>query len=428
MQPPPTRFLGPVLLAALLATMATTLVPEPVDAAAQARLRGTVVDETGQPVKGVAVTVRSESAGTEVTATTDEKGEFTVLIVDATHPPYTITLERDGYLTVKGPIQIEIGEITRQEFTMPKAPERTAGTGGPDPGAGSEEAIELYNAGAALYNEGDRGAALEKFQAAVEVDPEFAAAWQRLGTLAAASADHETALAAAERWLEIEPESQEARLLRYDALVELGREAEARELMDELLASGGGPELAKRLFNLGVSSKKRGDESAALGYFEKAVEADPEFVEGWLALAALRLTEARHDEAIAAAEEVLAARPEDGEALTIQYEAYKAMGETERADAVLERMGAVSDDPQVLYRRGVAMFNASNYAGAIETLRDAVAGDPDLARAHYVLGLALVNQGEDAAARQHLQRFVELAPDDPDAASAQAMIRHLDGS
>ena len=420
---PRTMPLGWTLVAAsALVVLVTGLGSDPLAAAAEARYRGTVVDEQGSPVEGVRVTIASQSAGTEVTETTDEKGNFTILIVDATHPPYTLKLEKEGYLTVEGPIEVEIGSLKRREFTMPKAAEEA-----PAPGAGSSEAIELYNAGAALYNQGDAEGAIRKFEAAVEIDPDFVAAWQRLATLTAANGEYETTLTATDRWLEIEPESQEARLLRYDALIELGREAEAKKLMDGLLASGGGPELAKRLFNLGVSTKKQGDEEVALGYFERAVEADPGFIEGWLTLASLRLTEGRHEEAIDATEKVLQARPGDGEALTIQYEATKALGQTERAAELLEKMGATSDDPQVLYRRGVAMFNASNYADAIETLGKAIEGDPDLARAHYVLGLALINRGDEEAALEHLRRFLELAPDDPDAGSARAMLDHLEG-
>jgi tetratricopeptide (TPR) repeat protein len=71
------------------------------------------------------------------------------------------------------------------------------------------------------------------------------------------------------------------------------------------------------------------------------------------------------------------------------------------------------------------MFNASNVEGAIATLRQALEQDPDLAGAHYTLGLALLGQGQNADAQRHLERFLALSPDHPDAETARQMLQHL---
>ena len=49
---------------------------------------------------------------------------------------------------------------------------------------------------------------------------------------------------------------------------------------------------------------------------------------------------------------------------------------------------------------------------------------PDEARAHFVLGMASFNLGDAENARTHLTRFVELAPDDPDAAIAHELLQY----
>jgi Flp pilus assembly protein TadD len=57
-----------------------------------------------------------------------------------------------------------------------------------------------------------------------------------------------------------------------------------------------------------------------------------------------------------------------------------------------------------------------------------VAADPDLAGAHDTLGLALVNQGDNAGALRHLQRFLDLEPDHSDSEAARQMVEYLKGS
>jgi Flp pilus assembly protein TadD len=51
--------------------------------------------------------------------------------------------------------------------------------------------------------------------------------------------------------------------------------------------------------------------------------------------------------------------------------------------------------------------------------------DPNHARAHYFLGLVLMREGAKQEAKRHLQRFLELAPTDPDAATAKGAIQYL---
>jgi len=413
-----TALFGALLVAASAATLF---------AAAEARLIATVVDEDGKPVEGVAAILRSSAAGFEMTATTGRDGRFRMIIIDATHPPYTLTLSKQGFHEVSGPVDIRPGGTNRPEFVLPKpAPPPEAPQEKPLEGSG--EAIELFNAGAALYNAGDRAGAVAQFEQALALDDDFVAALRLLGGLHLDGGQPQRALELAERWTELEPESAEARLLRLDALIALGRSEEAAALMAELLAAVPGPDLARRLFNLGAETQRRGDEEDAIGWMEKAVAADPGFIEAWSALASLRLGAGRHQAAIDAADRVLAVRSGDVEALTVQYEAHKALGNKARAEELLAQMSAVSGDPQVLYRQGVAMFNAANAEGAITALRQALAQAPDLAGAHYTLGLALLGQGQNAEAQQHLERFVELAPDHPDAPSARQMLEYLGGS
>ena len=64
-------------------------------------------------------------------------------------------------------------------------------------------------------------------------------------------------------------------------------------------------------------------------------------------------------------------------------------------------------------------------AGPIQKTLEAVIEElPELAMAHYQLGLVLASTDKDAA-KARLQHFLDLAPDHADAPSARSMIEGL---
>ena len=51
--------------------------------------------------------------------------------------------------------------------------------------------------------------------------------------------------------------------------------------------------------------------------------------------------------------------------------------------------------------------------------------DPNNPRSHYYLALIYVNEGANEEAKGHLERFIQLAPDDPDAGTAGELLEYL---
>ena len=103
-----------------------------------------------------------------------------------------------------------------------------------------------------------------------------------------------------------------------------------------------------------------------------------------------------------------------------------AAGDNAGAKAALEAKTSVqaSQTPAELFKQGVAQYNAGNPEGAIQTLGLAVAADPKHAKAHFMLGLAYASSNS-AKAKEHLQTFLKLAPNDPDAATAKEMLTFI---
>jgi Flp pilus assembly protein TadD len=124
---------------------------------------------------------------------------------------------------------------------------------------------------------------------------------------------------------------------------------------------------------------------------------------------------------------MLAKNPKHSEALSLRYETLKAMGKKAEAQEALAAMQAAAGDQTAAeaFKQGVALYNANNIAEAEKAFERALAKDPNYAKAHYLLGLCHASKGEMAQAREHVQAFLKMAPNDPDAKEAQAVLAEL---
>ena len=75
-----------------------------VQASAQVRMQGTVVDEDGKPVRGAKITLMSERGGSLPALTTDGKGKWAALAPIG--GPWNIDVEAAGFVTSKGSMQL----------------------------------------------------------------------------------------------------------------------------------------------------------------------------------------------------------------------------------------------------------------------------------------------------------------------------------
>jgi Tfp pilus assembly protein PilF len=291
----------------------------PLLALRQARVYGVVQDENGKPVPGVSIVVtHKDISNFRTEATTDDKGEFSVTLVDATRT-YIYTVSKDGFQTVVENVKVPIDSNTEHDFSLMsgQTPAAVGGAGG----AGNA-AIAAYNEAIKAVDAGDLEGARAKLEEAIKLDPELATAYTALAGIETKQKHWKEAAAAAEKAISRDPGDERALRLRYDALVQLGDKAGA-----------------------------------------------------------------------AAAAKALA--------------------------AVDSSAGA-----EASYTQAAEKFNAGDLAGAKAQLESALAANPDYARAHYLMGLVLAGS-DPAGAKQHLQRFIELAPDDPDAATAKEMLAYL---
>jgi len=205
---------------------------------------------------------------------------------------------------------------------------------------------------------------------------------------ALASGDKERAIACADEALRLAPRLVPALSVRAGALAALGRLDDARLAYSRALAvDPGDPEVLLGAAELHVRR---------LGPARDALEAGLEY-----ALRGARIANARKDRSLAARLVLVAGIAEND------------LGRSHLALPHLEKaLAALPDDPDVVYERGVALFELCRFGDAERSFERALALAPDDAWTLHQLGLLAERRGDRARAESLLARARKLAPDD----------------
>ncbi len=395
------------------------------------RLVLTVKDPGGEPMQGVSVSVSCEELPQyKQDSHTNKRGKVTLAFPDATKV-YVLKIEHEGYLTMDIPFKPEIDKARSETVTLVSATAATAPSQAGEAGVDSQTiytpAEKVFNEGVGALQEGDLETAKERFLKAQSMNPDMTLVHSALGTVYLELGDPQSAIASANELLETEPDNPRAYRLLYEAHQALGDEAEAERALKRLakLDTGGGT--ATLVYNEGVEALEVGDRKSAKLRLREALEISPDFVPALSALAVLLINDGDFEEAAATADKLLTLQPDNAQAMRISYQAYRALGDEERESAAFERLVAVNPRAAAtqFFDEGVDHFNLGRTPQAIDSFERSLAADGSLAKAHYYLGLCYTNLRESEKAKKHLEAFLELAPEDPDAAVAEQMLQAL---
>lgn len=409
---------APAVAVLTLALIAMCLTPAAATAAKRDNgvINGTVTSLDGKPVPGVLVTITSvETSEVAAEATGDAEGRFSVKIKNASGT-YKVLVSGMGYEPFEIELPLAGGEEQNVTFKLV------------DQASGKlRDAVLAFNEGAKAFEEEDLAAAKTHFERALELDPTLPQAYLGLGDILYRETEFAAARNAVEKLLELDPDNVQGRRLAY----EIYRQLDEDELADQTLAAMQGSDLAPKLavqtYNEGVAALQGGDEVGAVERFQEALELNPNLVEAHAALATLYYNQERYDEALATADRLLELEAQNAQALRIRFLVYDALNDQQKIGAALEAYKAVAPDAaaDILYRRADLDYRAGEVAAAKKALLQVVEMRPELARAHYTLGLCYISEGNNAKAKEHLETFLELAPDDSEAGAAREMLSYL---
>lgn len=407
-------------LVVLLAAAASTA------EAQAARVAVSVKDPAGNPIEGVTVTATCAAKGDyRVVKTTNDKGTAAVTHVDSLQT-YHYEIAKEGYEGQSRDVQPDYTETTKLEIVLtPRVPVVRPQSEPPAP-SGRGRAITAFNEGTAAQKAGNLDLAEAKFRQAAELSPGAAEPHIALSVVAHERRDYAAAAAEAEAALAISPTNAQTQFLCYDAYRLLGDTAKSAAAANALRQSGAAPAAAQEVFRKGIDAYRAGDNDLAAEKFRQSIDLDPTFANGYVMLGNVSLKQGDAAQGAALAGKALEIEPNNANALKVRYDALRLLGDEAGATQALDAL--IAGDPEwastELYNHAVELFNANEMAGAAAALERVVEAKPDDARAHFLLGMAKYNTGEADDARTHLTRFLELAPNDPDAALAREMLSY----
>jgi Tfp pilus assembly protein PilF len=403
-------------------------VPGLVSARRKARLVGRVLNPEGNPIPGVTVTATSPNIESfwEVEIT-DEKGVFKIDFEEV-GVVYQYKFEKAGYRTFEAEQNWSLVGTHRHDFHMTPG-ETPTGAEAP-PTSTSAQAIQAYNEGVKAFEGKDLATAAAKFEEAVSHDAELRQAWGALSVVYLELGQYEKAAQSAERAMDLGSTDVMVLQARWEAYRNLGDEAKAAEAQEDLERTGRLAEEAKQVYNEGVQLLKAGDEESAYAKFKEAVEYDPNLRAAQLAVATTALKVDHNAEAAAAAKAILDENPQDEEAIRIRYNAALKLGDDEiLIDSLLDLAPYEPDIARAgLWKLALDAYDKNDMPTAGNRFRKVLEVDPNHPWAHYLLGLVLMGEGKNQEAVSHLERFVALEPDDPEAPAARELIEYLSGS
>jgi len=224
----------------------------------------------------------------------------------------------------------------------------------------------------------------------------------------------------------------EARKLAFELT-----EAEKKEMIenrDEAIKQQANFAAIQGGFDTGVEAYNAGNYEIAIDSFLEVNTKDASQPTVWAHLANSYEKLKKYDEAQSAYEKAIELKPEEAAFYQNLGNILAAQGEAEAANASYEKAAqlAATLDPgaaaATYYNMGVTHINAGNNEAAADALNKAIQTDPNHSESYYQLGIVMLGFGKMDEAVGNLQKYVDLAPEGPNAETAQALVEQLKGS
>ena len=387
--------------------------------AQQARMYGTVSDETGAGVPTAKVILQPIEGGARVEVITKgKKGSYLIGIIRP--GTYAFKVEAPGLVvtsinakaigsdnkkepvwTKSGRVQPDKPEEMKVEDGMEITCDVVLGKGTEIATASGEKTLATADQALGVLTQrvqkGDCAGALAELQAYTTANPTNARGYYLSGYCDAVLEKDADALVALERARELEPTFAGTSTLIGKIHVRNKRLPEAEAAFQKELENPAAPTEVQMdaLLSLGGVQRDQGKDGDAIATFEKAMAVAPSRPEAYLELSAL----------------------------------YAKAGQADKAAATLDKakeMGA--DNPAALLNVGISYFNKKDYAHAETMFRrvtESNAPNSDRGMAYALLGKLQLRDGKNADAIASFQKSLELDPTGRLAAETQETLKAL---
>jgi len=203
---------------------------------------------------------------------------------------------------------------------------------------------------------------------------------------------------------------------------ELKTQQEMQLLQQEkLMEEPGYKELAE-----GRALLEKGDKEGARVKLREAVSLLPDLLGAWTALAELDFQAGDYAAALDDARKCLELDDEAVKCVAVAANASKELGDMETHQKYLAMYQQLNpDDPATIFNEAASYLNKMDDEHARPLLEKCLKADPDYPQCLYEFGMLLLRTGDMAGAKEKLQRYLEVAPDGPDAATVAETLKYL---
>jgi tetratricopeptide (TPR) repeat protein/glycosyltransferase involved in cell wall biosynthesis len=283
----------------------------------------------------------------------------------------------------------------------------------------SDSADAEFRLGRDLQQQSKFVGAIECYERAIAIEPNYAAAHSNLGVVKQHTGLLAEAIAHYRQALEIDPNLAETASNLGSALADAGQTTEAIAQYDRALSLN--PNCAEALINLGLLREEQGDVAEGVRCYEQAIRVNPNCALAYVNLG-IALEEqgeaagANYDRAIANYERAIAIEPNCFDALHNLAHCSIRQGRVADAIAYYDRALALQPD---LLQTGLAigswLSNQDQSDEALVICQQAIQEFPVSAIAHSNLAIVLHKQGKITDAIACYQEALSLKPDFPEA-------------
>lgn len=261
-------------------------------AGTEARITGKVLDAaTKKPIENAVITVQStEKRNFKQDFKTKKDGTYAIFLLDGTIK-YKFTWSAPGYASHEETLKLDIGAPNTRDISLPPANAAAAPAAGAAAKPVADPAVEAFNEGAVLANEGKTAEAMAKFEEAIAKKPDLYAGYRALARLHLRVKDHAKAIERANKALSFDSDDSEMYAILYEAYTATGDKAKAAE------AKGKMPANPSVLFNDAAKLINAGKDSDAEQLLKQAITADEKFAIAYYELGMIYVRSGKNAEA-----------------------------------------------------------------------------------------------------------------------------------
>ena len=278
----------------------------------------------------------------------------------------------------------------------------------------------LHLLGVFCHQRGDYAEALRHIDAALELNPNAAAAHNNRGNALRRLNRHEEAIVCLDRAIALKPDYAEAFNNRGNALQELSRLDEALASFDRAIALKS--DFAEAFNNRGSALARLARFEEAVASYDRAIVLQPHYSEAYNNRSKALAKLARIEEAIAGYDRAIALKPDYAEAFNSRGIALAELKRFDEALASFSNALALKPDYiDALNNRGNVLRELKRVDEALVSFEQAIALKPDYAEAFHNRGSALVELKQFDAAVASYDRAIVLKPDYIDALNSRGV-------